>query len=106
DYPARINEILPFWSSAIFFKNFVTIVLEYRFLITSPLQALLHPYFFSSPLPAHHSELPIPQRCGRLPRQHLQAPATDFSLDLPLQNSVLDPFVFFSLCLFPFLPFF
>ena len=23
-------------------------------------QALLHPYFFSEPLPAHHSELPIP----------------------------------------------
>ncbi|XP_051281585.1 cyclin-dependent kinase 20 isoform X2 [Dicentrarchus labrax] len=53
--------------------------------------ALLHPFFFSSPLPAHHSELPIPQRGGRPPRQRLQAPPTDFSLDLPLQRSVVDP---------------
>lgn len=56
-----------------------------------PLQALLHPYFFSSPLPAHHSELPIPQRQGRSPRQRLQAPPTDFSPDLPVQRSVIDP---------------
>lgn len=54
-------------------------------------QALLHPYFFSPPLPAHHSELPIPQRGGRPPRQRLQAPPTEFSLDLPLQRSVVDP---------------
>lgn len=57
----------------------------------SPPQALLHPYFFSSPLPAHHSELPIPRRGGRPPRQRLQAPPTDFWVDLPLQNSVVDP---------------
>ncbi|XP_014833970.1 PREDICTED: cyclin-dependent kinase 20 isoform X1 [Poecilia mexicana] len=55
------------------------------------LKALIHPFFFSSPLPAHHSELPIPQRRGRPPRPHLQAPPTDFSVDLPLQNSVVDP---------------
>lgn len=58
---------------------------------TFSLQALLHPYFFSSPLPAHHSELPIPQRGGRPPHQRLQAPPTDFSVDLPLQHSVVDP---------------
>uniref|UniRef100_A0A3B3XWA4 Cyclin-dependent kinase 20 n=1 Tax=Poecilia mexicana TaxID=48701 RepID=A0A3B3XWA4_9TELE len=57
----------------------------------SATQALIHPFFFSSPLPAHHSELPIPQRRGRPPRPHLQAPPTDFSVDLPLQNSVVDP---------------
>ncbi|XP_008400522.1 cyclin-dependent kinase 20 isoform X4 [Poecilia reticulata] len=57
----------------------------------SATQALIHPFFFSSPLPAHHSELPIPQRGGRPPRQRLQAPPTDFSVDLPLQNSVVDP---------------
>uniref|UniRef100_S4RRG1 Cyclin-dependent kinase 20 n=1 Tax=Petromyzon marinus TaxID=7757 RepID=S4RRG1_PETMA len=28
-------------------------------------EALLHPYFFTAPLPAHHSELPIPQRGAR-----------------------------------------
>lgn len=55
------------------------------------LKALIHPFFFSSPLPAHRSELPIPQRGGRPPRQRLQAPPTDFSVDLPLQNSVVDP---------------
>uniref|UniRef100_A0A671TEF8 Cyclin-dependent kinase 20 n=1 Tax=Sparus aurata TaxID=8175 RepID=A0A671TEF8_SPAAU len=71
--------------------------LLYKFLVypskqrCSARQALLHPYFFSSPLPAHHSELPIPQRGGRPPRQRLQAPPTDFSLDLPLQKSVVDP---------------
>lgn len=71
--------------------------LLYKFLVypskqrCSARRALLHPYFFSSPLPAHHSELPIPQRGGRPPRQRLQAPPTDFSVDLPLQNSVVDP---------------
>lgn len=71
--------------------------LLYKFLVypskqrCSARQALLHPYFFSCPLPAHHSELPIPERAGRPPRQRLQAPPTDFSVDLPLQNSVVDP---------------
>ncbi|TKS65338.1 Cyclin-dependent kinase 20 [Collichthys lucidus] len=71
--------------------------LLYKFLVypskqrCSARQALVHPFFFSSPLPAHHSELPIPQRGGRPPRQRLQAPPTDFSLDLPLQRSVVDP---------------
>uniref|UniRef100_UPI003AAAA085 cyclin-dependent kinase 20 isoform X2 n=1 Tax=Centroberyx gerrardi TaxID=166262 RepID=UPI003AAAA085 len=71
--------------------------LLYKFLVypskqrCSASQALLHPYFFCSPLPAHHSELPIPQRGGRPPRQRLQPPPTDFSLDLPLQHSLVDP---------------
>ncbi|TKS65231.1 Cyclin-dependent kinase 20 [Collichthys lucidus] len=71
--------------------------LLYKFLVypskqrCSARQALVHPFFFSSPLPAHHSELPIPQRGGRPPRQRLQAPPTDFSLDLPLQRSVVSP---------------
>ncbi|KAM9752909.1 cyclin-dependent kinase 20 isoform 2-T2 [Menidia menidia] len=71
--------------------------LLYRFLVypssrrCPARQALLHPYFFSAPLPAHHSELPIPQRGGRLPRQRLQAPPTDFLVDLPLQSSLVDP---------------
>ncbi|KAF6739838.1 Cyclin-dependent kinase 20 [Oryzias melastigma] len=71
--------------------------LLYRFLVypsnqrCSASEALLHPYFFSSPLPAHHSELPIPQRGGRPPHQHQQAPAPDFLVNLPLQNSVVAP---------------
>ncbi|KAK0147061.1 Cyclin-dependent kinase 20 [Merluccius polli] len=50
-------------------------------------QALLHPYFFTPPLPAHHSELPIPPP----PRQRSQAPPTHFSVHLPLENSLVDP---------------
>ncbi|XP_074646890.1 cyclin-dependent kinase 20-like [Tubulanus polymorphus] len=51
-------------------------------------EALLHPYFFTEPLPAHHSELPIPQRSKKL-RQIQQA--HDFNIDVPLQDSLLDP---------------
>ncbi|TNM86292.1 cyclin-dependent kinase 20 [Takifugu rubripes] len=53
-------------------------------------QALLHSYFFSAPLPAHHSELPIAQRAGRPPRQRPQGLPADFSLDLPLERSLVD----------------
>ncbi|KAL5014199.1 hypothetical protein ScPMuIL_008469 [Solemya velum] len=52
-------------------------------------EALLHPYFFTEPLPAHHSELPIPQRSRRgIPRRqqtHL------YSMDTPLEKSLIDP---------------
>ncbi|MED6281162.1 Cyclin-dependent kinase 20 [Characodon lateralis] len=51
-------------------------------------QALIHPYFFSSPLPVHRSELPVPQRTGCPSRQRLQAPTSDPSVDLPMQDSV------------------
>lgn len=54
------------------------------------LQALLHSYFFSAPLPAHHSELPIAQRAGRPPRLRPQGLPADFSLDLPLERSLVD----------------
>ncbi|BFZ17989.1 hypothetical protein BsWGS_21028 [Bradybaena similaris] len=47
-------------------------------------KALLHPYFFTEPLPAHHSELPIPQRT-RERRVH------QYNLDLPLSESLVDP---------------
>ncbi|KAG8549934.1 hypothetical protein GDO81_018812, partial [Engystomops pustulosus] len=50
-------------------------------------EALLHPYFFREPLPAHHSELPIPQRGGRRNRQ-LQR---EFHTEEPVSDSVLDP---------------
>uniref|UniRef100_A0A3P9JDA6 Cyclin-dependent kinase 20 n=1 Tax=Oryzias latipes TaxID=8090 RepID=A0A3P9JDA6_ORYLA len=69
--------------------------LLYRFLVypssqrCSASEALLHPYFFSCPLPAHHSELPIPHRGGRPPHQHPQAPPPDFSVNLSLQSSVV-----------------
>ena len=53
------------------------------------LQALLHPYFFAEPLPAHHSELPIPQRTSKKMRRVHQA--HDYNVDTPLAESLLDP---------------
>ncbi|XP_043936304.1 cyclin-dependent kinase 20 isoform X2 [Protopterus annectens] len=53
-------------------------------------KALLHPYFFTEPLPAHHSELPIPQRSGRKTRQHLQH-QYEFHVDQPIEESVVNP---------------
>ncbi|KAL3853462.1 hypothetical protein ACJMK2_016998 [Sinanodonta woodiana] len=51
--------------------------------------ALLHPYFFTEPLPAHHSELPIPQRSlrGLQRRQN----AREYKLDAPLEKTLVDP---------------
>ncbi|XP_059782956.1 cyclin-dependent kinase 20 isoform X2 [Balaenoptera ricei] len=56
-------------------------------------QALLHQYFFTAPLPAHPSELPIPQRPGG---PALKAPpgpphVHDFHVDRPLEESLLNP---------------
>ncbi|XP_039365764.1 cyclin-dependent kinase 20 isoform X2 [Mauremys reevesii] len=53
-------------------------------------QALLHPYFFTPPLPAHHSELPVPQRGGRTARQGPQH-QRDFHVERPVEESVVDP---------------
>lgn len=57
----------------------------YLFLI----QALVHPYFFTEPLPAHHSELPIPQRSshGMQRRQNTH----QYNIDAPLEKSMTDP---------------
>lgn len=64
-----------------------------KFLVYSPGQritaadALLHPYFFSEPLPAHHSELPIPTR-----PQHLATSSKDrFNSALVLDSFLLPP---------------
>ena len=52
-------------------------------------EALLHPYFFTEPLPAHHSELPIPQRSKKsLPRRQQ---THEYNIDLPLDKSLIDP---------------
>lgn len=50
-------------------------------------EALLHDYFFTEPLPAHHSELPIPQRSKKIKRPQAQ----DFSIDRPITESLIDP---------------
>ncbi|GCB82630.1 hypothetical protein scyTo_0021662, partial [Scyliorhinus torazame] len=56
----------------------------------SAAEALLHPYFFKEPLPAHHSELPIPQRGARKTQPRLQH-QHEFHIDRPLEESVTDP---------------
>ncbi|KAK7481799.1 hypothetical protein BaRGS_00026946 [Batillaria attramentaria] len=53
--------------------------------------ALLHPYFFTEPLPAHHSELPIPQRSSKRGGLHLKHVTHDYNVDLPLQEIIIDP---------------
>lgn len=49
--------------------------------------ALLHPYFFTEPLPAHHSELPIPTR------QHRRGESRrdPFGFNVPLEKSLVSP---------------
>ncbi|KAF5912905.1 hypothetical protein HPG69_007898 [Diceros bicornis minor] len=64
-------------------------------------QALLHQYFFTAPLPAHPSELPIPQRPeGPAPKAHSGTPHVhDFHVDRPLEESLLNPEL-----IWPFIP--
>uniref|UniRef100_A0A2I3GJV3 Cyclin-dependent kinase 20 n=1 Tax=Nomascus leucogenys TaxID=61853 RepID=A0A2I3GJV3_NOMLE len=70
-----------------------------QFLLYPPRQriaaskALLHQYFFTAPLPAHPSELPIPQRLGGpAPKAHPGPPHIhDFHVDRPLEESLLNP---------------
>jgi len=53
-------------------------------------EALLHPYFFTEPLPAHHSELPIPARNARKTSgRGLLRRA--FDIDVPLEKSLVNP---------------
>lgn len=70
-----------------------------RFLLYPPRQriaasqALLHQYFFTAPLPAHPSELPIPQRPGGLAPKAHPGPSNvhDFHVDRPLEELLLNP---------------
>ena len=59
-------------------------------ILPSPPQALLHPYFFTPPLPAHHSELPVPPTQKAHSHKHVH----DFDVDAPLQGSLPDPVLF------------
>ena len=55
------------------------------------LQALLHTYFFTEPLPAHHSDLPLPHRSTKRVRRAHQA--HEYSVDLPLEDILVSPMV-------------
>lgn len=85
--PIPFIEILPDASPLALdlLKRFLVYPSEKRI---SAKEALLHPYFFTSPLPAHHSELPIPQR-SKKNRHNLQG--HDYNLDTPLAVSLVDP---------------
>jgi len=52
-------------------------------------QALVHPYFFTEPLPAHHSELPIPQRSQRGHQRRQNAHL--YNIEAPLDKALVDP---------------
>ncbi|XP_012318879.1 cyclin-dependent kinase 20 isoform X1 [Aotus nancymaae] len=64
-------------------------------------KALLHQYFFTAPLPADPSELPIPQRPGGpAPKAHPGPPHIhDFHVNRPLEESLLNPEL-----IWPFIP--
>ncbi|XP_071960531.1 cyclin-dependent kinase 20-like [Antedon mediterranea] len=55
----------------------------------SAAEGLIHPYFFTEPLPAHHSELPIPQRSRRM--RHRTQHTKEFDVDCPLEQSLVNP---------------
>ena len=59
-------------------------------------EALLHRYFFRDPLPAHHSELPIPSARGNrrsmnVRRRRFMSEIADFDVDAPLDKTLVDP---------------
>ena len=57
--------------------------------------ALVHMYFFQDPLPAHHSELPIPpirqRRAGTLLQRRVGVDGHEFDVDVPLDQTLVDP---------------
>jgi len=58
-------------------------------------EALLHTYFFQDPLPAHHSELPIPaarnnKRSLGVRRRGVGGEIADFDVDVPLEATLID----------------
>ena len=58
-------------------------------------EALLHEYFFQDPLPAHHSELPIPaarinKRSIGMRRRGVGGEMADFDADAPLESTLID----------------
>lgn len=61
-------------------------VLLIEVLLPLSIKALLHSYFFTPPLPAHHSELPIP---NRQPKR--SSSSENFDVFGVLDNSIVKP---------------
>ena len=53
------------------------------------MQALIHPYFFTEPLPAHHSELPIPARNAH--KVSAAGIRPDFDVSAPVERLLVNP---------------
>lgn len=88
--PIPLEEIVPDASeeALALLKQFLVYPSNQRI---SAKKALLHPYFFTEPLPAHHSELPIPQRSSRRSGLQLKHQAHEYNLDTPIGESIIDP---------------
>eukprot|EP00794_Sanderia_malayensis_P012637 gene12634-13935_t len=52
-------------------------------------EALLHTYFFTEPLPAHHSELPIPNKEDHSHNSRIYKYKV-FDVDMPIEESIID----------------
>ncbi|KAH9502333.1 Cyclin-dependent kinase 20 [Bulinus truncatus] len=87
--PIPLEEIVPDASKEALdlLKQFLVYPSQQRI---SAKKALLHPYFFTEPLPAHHSELPIPQRSNRSGLQ-LKHQTHEYNLDVPITDSLIEP---------------
>ncbi|KAK0058135.1 cyclin-dependent kinase 20-like isoform X1 [Biomphalaria pfeifferi] len=88
--PIPLEEIVPDASTEALdlLKQFLVYPSKQRIAAT---KALLHPYFFTEPLPAHHSELPIPQRSNRRSGLQMKHQAHDYNLDIPIMDSLIEP---------------
>lgn len=86
--PIPFEEILPDASENALglLKQFLVYPSDKRI---SAKEALLHIYFFVEPLPAHHSELPTPQRMSKK-QQRVHHPY-EYNVDAPLEDSLVDP---------------
>ncbi|XP_078485552.1 cyclin-dependent kinase 20-like [Ciona intestinalis] len=86
--PIPLEEIVPDASEDALdlLKKFLVYPSNQRIAAT---HALLHPYFFTEPLPAHHSELPIPQRARKSSRH--RSNFKEYDIDVPIEHSCIDP---------------
>ncbi len=86
--PIPLEEILPDASAAAL--DLLRRFMIYRSRGRLPAsKALLHSYFFAEPLPAHHSELPIPERTHKA--RHLLQHVHEYNIDAPLEDSLVPP---------------
>lgn len=86
--PVPFEEVVPDASPEALnlLKRFLVYQSKHRI---SAKEALVHPYFFTEPLPAHHSELPIPQRFNRSLQRRQNT--HQYNVEAPLDKCLVDP---------------